>query len=275
MNGAAGKTIVITGATDGIGLAAAERLASMGAKLVLVGRDPAKGAPIAARLKAQIHYADLSRLDAVRALARELRALPRIDVLLNNAGAIFTRREETADGLERTFALNHMAYYMLTRLLSDRMVRGARVVNVASGAHRMATLDFDDLQTRRGYTGWLAYRRSKLANVLFTRALARRLNGSGITANALHPGFVASAFGDNNRGVFRAGLAVAKRFGAIAVAAGAETPVYLAASPEVEGVSGLYFDECKPREPSAAAQDDAAAERLWTASAHLAGLPAD
>jgi NAD(P)-dependent dehydrogenase (short-subunit alcohol dehydrogenase family) len=276
VSGVAGKTVVVTGATSGIGLVVAGTLSRMGANLVLVARDPAKGGPLAARLKARVLYADLSSLADMRRVAGEIcTATPRLDVLLNNAGAIFARREVTADGLERTFALNHMAYYLLTRLLHDRFGPDARIVNVASEAHRTATLDFADLQTARGYSGWLAYRRSKLANLLFTRALARRLAGSGITANALHPGFVATSFGDNNRGVFRFGVGLAKRFGAISTEAGAETPVYLASSPGVAGVSGLYFDKRKACAPSAAALDDAAAERLWASSAAFVGLPPD
>ncbi|MGA3306481.1 MAG: SDR family NAD(P)-dependent oxidoreductase, partial [Stellaceae bacterium] len=207
-----GKTVVITGATSGLGLVASGRLAGLGARLVLVARNRAKAEAMLRQLRektpsleAEILIADLSRRDEVRELAAELpRAAPRIDVLINNAGAIFTRRETTADGLERTFALNHMAYFLLTVLLLDRLRKNApaRIVSVASEAHRNATLDFGDLQTAQGYSGWLAYRRSKLANILFTRELARRLKGSGVTSNCLHPGFVATAFGDNNGGPF-------------------------------------------------------------------------
>ena len=223
----------------------------------------------------EIFYANLGRLAAVRELAGTLLAqVPRIDVLINNAGAIFQRRETTEDGLERTFALNHMGYFLLTALLRDRLVASApaRIVNVASQAHRGATLDFADLQTARGYSGWRAYQRSKLCNILFTRELARRLGGTGVTANALHPGFVASRFGDNNHGLFRFGLGIAKRFAAISMEEGAETPVYLATSPEVAAVTGRYFDKCRPSEPSLAAQDDAAAARLWQESARIAGV---
>ncbi|HZT50427.1 MAG TPA: SDR family oxidoreductase [Stellaceae bacterium] len=279
-----GKTCIITGATSGIGLATAERLAPLGARLLLVGRDPAKGEAARARLRAlapsaevAFFYADLATLGGVRRLATELlAAAPRIDVLLNNAGAIFNARRETADGLERTFALNHMAYFLLSRLLLERIVASApaRIVNVASAAHLGAQLDLDDLQTKRDYSGWKAYRRSKLCNILFTRALACRLAGTGVTANALHPGFVASRFGDNNAGLFRLGFSFAKRVAAISAEKGAETPAYLAASPEVEGETGLYFAKCRPATPSAAAQDDAAAERLWQESARLAGIPA-
>ncbi len=217
-----GKTVVITGATSGLGSVAAARLAELGAKLILVARDRAKAEAMAIQLRdkhpgldADIHIADLFSLGQVRRLAADLlKAAPRIDVLINNAGAIFAKRETTADGLERTFALNHMAYFLLTALLLDRLKASApaRIVNVASEAHRNAALDFNDLQTKRNYSGWLAYRRSKLANILFTRELARRLEGTNVTANCLHPGFVATSFGDNNRGPFRLAVGLAKRF---------------------------------------------------------------
>ncbi|HVA12031.1 MAG TPA: SDR family oxidoreductase [Stellaceae bacterium] len=278
-----GKTCIITGATDGIGLEAAARLGALGARLVLVGRNRAKGEAALATLHQRVpgitvemHYADLSRRDEVLRLAGELlAAAPRIDVLLNNAGGFFARRTLTEDGLEHTFALNHMGYFRLTALLRERLVASApaRIVNVASEAHRGARLDFDDLQNAKGYRGWKAYQRSKLANILFTRALARRLVGTGVTANCLHPGFVATGFGDNNSGLWRWAIAAAKRVMAIPVERGAETPVYLASSPEIDGVTAKYFDQCRERAPDAPAQDEAAAERLWAASEKLAGLP--
>jgi NAD(P)-dependent dehydrogenase (short-subunit alcohol dehydrogenase family) len=277
-----GKACVVTGATSGIGLVAAERLAAMGARLVLVGRDPARGEAAMARIKQQapgaelqMRYADLSRFAEVERLAREIAAAePRIDVLINNAGAAFQNRAVTADGLERTFALNHMAYFLLTHYLKDRLVAAtpARIVNVASDAHRGNTLDFSDLQAERRYSGFTVYGRSKLANILFTRELARRLAGTGVTANCLHPGFVASRFGDNNRGLIRLGLGIAKQLFAISPEKGAETIVYLASSPAVAGVTGGYFAKCRPAMPTAAAQDDAAAARLWDESARLAKL---
>jgi NAD(P)-dependent dehydrogenase (short-subunit alcohol dehydrogenase family) len=279
-----GKVCVITGATSGIGYATAEKLLPTGARLVLLGRDTDRGEQAAVRLRAirpeaeiSLHYADLARLPDVRHAAQQLMALPRIDVLINNAGAIFRRRHETPEGLERTFALNHMAPYLLTRLLAPKLAASApaRVVTVASRAHLGATLDFDDLQMERRYDGWAAYRRSKLCNILFTRELSRRLTGMGVTANALHPGFVASRFGDNTNGLFRAALGIGKQIFAVSNEQGAETPAYLASSPEVQGVSGLYFHNCRPILPSAAAQDDAAALRLWQASARLAGLGED
>jgi len=277
-----GKTCVVTGATSGIGLVTAERLGAMGARVVLVGRDTAKGEAALLRVRrrapqvqAEIHYADLARLEDVRRLGAALAAaLPRVDVLVNNAGAIFRRRDVTRDGLERTYALNHMAYFLLTALLKERLAAAApsRIVSVASEAHRGTTLDFDDLQGARHYGGWTAYQRSKLCNILFTRELARRLQGTGITANCLHPGFVASGFGDNNDGVFRIALSIAKRLFAISEERGAVTTVYLASAPEVQGTSGLYFKRCRPALPSASAQDDGAARRLWEESARLAGL---
>ncbi|MDC7786465.1 SDR family NAD(P)-dependent oxidoreductase [Rhodoplanes sp. TEM] len=275
-----GKTVVITGATGGIGLETAVGLARKGARLVLVGRDRARGEAALARLRqlvpgaeAEIDYADLARLDDLRALAARLAARPRVDVLLNNAGGMFARREVTADGLERTFALNHMAYVALTVLLRDTLVRSApaRVVNVASEAHRGATLDLDDLQAARGYGGWPVYRRSKLANILFTRELARRLAGTGVTANCLHPGFVATGFGDNNRGLYGLGIRIAKLF-ALPLAEGAATSIHVASAPEFDTTTGAYVVRSRLAEPSAAARDDAVARRLWDASLALGGL---
>jgi len=281
MDGMDGKLCVITGATSGIGLITAQRLAAKGARLVLVGRDPARGETALARIKARapraeasIHYADLSRLDGLRTLAAGLNTLSRIDVLINNAGAMFWRRQVTADGLEPTFALNHMAYFVLTALVRDKLgaAAPARIVNVASDAHRGARLDFGDLQSARRYSGMRAYSRSKLCNILFTRELARRLSGTGVTANCLHPGFVNSRFGDNNPGVVGIGTRIAKQLFAIAPERGAETSVYLASSPQVEGKSGGYYEKCAPSTPSPEAQDDAAARRLWDESARIAGL---
>jgi NAD(P)-dependent dehydrogenase (short-subunit alcohol dehydrogenase family) len=275
-----GKICVITGATSGIGLAAAEALAVRGASLALIGRNRIRGEAALARVRAAapgvratVHYADLLRASEVRRLGADLLAdYRRIDVLINNAGALFEQREITEDGLERTFALNHMAYFRLTQLLRDRLAASApaRVVNVASRAHEGAVLDCDDLNLEHGYTGWTAYRRSKLANILFTRELARRLAGSGVTATCLHPGFVASRFGDNNRGASRWAFSLAKLF-AISEKRGAETLVYLASDPAVGGASGGYFVRSRPATPSTAARDDQTARRLWEISAKLAG----
>jgi NAD(P)-dependent dehydrogenase (short-subunit alcohol dehydrogenase family) len=278
-----GKVCVITGATSGIGLVAAERLAAMGARLLLVGRDPARGEAALAAIKnrapratARVVYGDLSRISEMNRVAGEIAALePRIDVLINNAGAMFQQRGVTADGLERTFALNHMSYFVLSNRLKDRLAAAtpARIVNTASGAHHGEVLDFADLQSERNYRGLRVYGRSKLANILFTRELARRLSGTGVTVNALHPGFVATRIGENNNLIFRVGLAVAKRF-ALSPEKGAETIVYLASSPEVSTVSGGYFYQSRPATPSEAARDDATAKRLWEESARIAKLPA-
>jgi NAD(P)-dependent dehydrogenase (short-subunit alcohol dehydrogenase family) len=280
-----GKTCVITGATSGIGREAALQLSQKGASLVLVGRN-AQRADAAVRWLRQrvpdadvaVRIADLSRLDEVRRLAGDLtRTVGRIDVLVNNAGAMFDRHALTPDGFERTFALNHLAYFVLTNLLLDKLKEAvpARIVSVASTAHRGATLDFADLAGRGAAAkGWLAYRRSKLANILFTAELARRLAGSGVTANCLHPGFVASRFGDENGSVFRIALGIAKRLAAITPEEGAKTITYLASAPDVAGTTGRYFADCREVRPSAAATDAAAARRLWDESARLAGLPA-
>jgi NAD(P)-dependent dehydrogenase (short-subunit alcohol dehydrogenase family) len=275
-----GRVVVITGATSGIGQVAAERLAGLGARLVVVARDRARGETTLARLRAQapghahrVHYADLSRMAETRRVAAEIAAAePRIDVLINNAGALFGARQVTEDGLERTFATNHMAYFLLTRGLHERLLAGApaRVINTASDAHRRATLDFDDLQSARDYAGLKAYRRSKLCNILYTRELARRSAGTGVTANSLHPGFVATRFGDQSGGLLSYGVRLAKMF-AISVEKGAETLVYLASSPEMTTISGGYFYQCQLATPTRVAQDDAAARRLWAETAKLAG----
>jgi NAD(P)-dependent dehydrogenase (short-subunit alcohol dehydrogenase family) len=282
MNEMQGKVCVITGATSGVGFFTAIALAAMGARLVLVGRDPARGAEAittirrrAPQAEADVHYADLARLDKVRELGAALTAaLPRIDVLINNAGAMFMRREFTAYSLEKTFALNHMSYFLLTALLRERIVASApaRIVNVASDAHRGATLDFDDLQMERRYSPFGAYQRSKLCNILFTRELARRLDGTGVTANCLHPGLVASRFGDDNGGLFAFGFKIVKAIAGITPERGAATSVYLASSPEVVSRTGGYYEKCALTRPSPAAQDDAAAGRLWQESARMAGI---
>lgn len=284
MSGLAGRTIVITGGTGGIGLETAIALAGFGARIVLVGRDHARAAQAIERIRwahphavAEVQHADLSRQDEVHRLAAVLDTVcERIDVLVNNAGAIFNHRETTVDGLERTFALNHMSYFLLTALLRDKLVRSApaRIVNTASEAHRGATLDFSDLQNARGYGGWLAYRRSKLCNILFTRELARRLAGTGVTANCIHPGFVRTGIGDDTTsGLFRRGVRLLKRGFAIPVERGARTLIYAASAPEVADVTGTYFIDCKPAKPSAAARDDETGLRLWHESLALAGLP--
>jgi NAD(P)-dependent dehydrogenase (short-subunit alcohol dehydrogenase family) len=277
-----GKVVVISGGTSGIGEVAAERLAGLGARLVLVARDRARGEATLARLRARgpgvahvAHYADLSLIADTKRVAAEIAAAePRIDVLINNAGAMFGRRQVTADGLELTFATNHMSYFLLTHGLRERLLASApaRVVNTSSAAHRRADLDFDDLQSTRGYRGFMAYSRSKLCNILYTRELARRSAGTGVTANCLHPGFVATRFGDASGGFFSYVVRASKQVFAISSEKGAETLVYLASSPEVATISGGYFYQCQLATPTRAAQDDAAARRLWAETARLTGL---
>jgi len=276
-----GKTVVITGATSGIGQVAAEQLAGMGARLVLVARDRARGDAALARLRARapgaahrVHQADLGGVAETRRVAAEIAAAEaRVDVLINNAGALFGTRRVTPDGLELTFATNHLAYFLLTHGLRERLAAGApaRVVNTSSDAHRRARLDFDDLQSARDYRGLAAYRLSKLCNVLYTRELARRWAGTGVTANSFHPGFVATRFGDESGGLVSYGVRFAKMF-AISAAKGARTLVYLASSPEVATISGGYFYQCHLATPTRAAQDDAAARRLWSETEKLAGI---
>src|SRR5216684_3091903 len=221
------------------------------------------------------HYADLSLIADTKRVAAEIAAAePRIDVLINNAGAMFGRRRVTADGLELTFATNHMSYFLLTHGLRERLLASApaRVVNTSSAAHRRAGLDFEDLQSTRDYRGFTAYSRSKLCNILYTRELARRSAGTGVTANCLHPGFVATRFGDASGGLFSYVVRASKQVFAISSDKGAETLVYLASSPEVATISGGYFYQCQLATPTRAAQDDAAARRLWAETARLAGL---
>ena len=275
-----GKTVVATGATSGIGAIAVVELARMGARIVFIARDPERAEATRAKLEAvapgrghSAHIADLSRIADTRRVGDEIAASEaRIDVLINNAGAIFSDRRVTAEGLEMTFALNHMAYFTLTGCLRDRLVGSApaRVVSTASAAHYGAKLDFDDLQCARGYNAWRAYNRSKLANILFTRKLAKRLAGTGVTANCLHPGIVASRFGDEAGGWTARLFPIVKRFG-VSPAQGADTIVYLASSPDVATISGAYFAKRKIATPSRAARDDAVAAKLWELSEAIAG----
>jgi NAD(P)-dependent dehydrogenase (short-subunit alcohol dehydrogenase family) len=271
-----GKVCVITGATSGIGRVAATRLAQMGARLVLVARDPARAEATIARLRAQagaaahrVHLADLSRIAEMKRVAAEIAAAePRVDLLINNAGALFGARRFTEDGLERSFAVNHLAYVVLTHGLRERLLASApaRVVNTASTMHRFAWLDLDDLQYARFYNGVLAYARSKLCNVLFTRELARRWAGTGVTVNCFHPGFVRTRFG-NQAGIVWAPLMFIGKAFAIPPAWGARTLIHLASSPEVADITGGYFVRSRLTRPSRAAQDDDIARRLWDESA--------
>jgi len=285
-----GKVVVITGATSGIGQATAEALAVQGARIVQVARDRTRGEEAAARLRDRapgvahrILYADLLQLSEMRRVAAEIaQTEPRIDVLINNAGAIFGTRVLTDDGLERTFALNHMAYFVITQGLRDRLIASApaRVINTSSDAHRVGVVDFSDLQSAKAFRGsildWVlyggpafkVYGNSKLYNILFTRELARRLGGTGVTANCVHPGFVATRFGDAMEGFMRSAIRWAKRW-ALTPEQGAETLVYLASSPDVATVTGEYFVKCRTVQPSNAARNDATARRLWDESEKL------
>jgi len=279
-----GKTVIVTGGNSGIGKATAVALARMGARVIITARDRTRGNQAAEEIRLasgsdQVELAvfDLGDLASVRAGAADLldRCL-RIDVLINNAGLVLTDRAETVDGYEATFAVNHLGPFLLTELLTDRLVASApsRVVNVASTAHRSARhgLDFEDLQSRQGYRGMQVYGSSKLANILFTTELAGRLSGKGVTANSVHPGTVATGYGrdGDTRGLLAFGLKVIKPF-ILTPEKGARTSVYLASSDDVAGVTGKYFVKGKARKPSAAAQDEAAARRLWTVSEELVG----
>jgi len=279
-----GKICVITGANTGIGKAAAAALAALGARIVMVCRDRARGeraleeiAAAAAKGgrggSAELSIADLSSQSDVRSIAAAiLAAHPRIDVLVNNAGVALAHRELTVDGIERTFAVNYLAYFMLANLLLPglRAAGSARIVNVSSGAHRRGRLEFDNLQGERSYRNIRMYSESKLEDLMFTYALARRLAGSGVTVNALHPGVVATEIW---REVPILGLL--SRWLMISPEKGARTTVYLAASPDVEGVTGQYFDKCRPAGTIALSRDVALQERLWTTSVALTGVGAE
>jgi NAD(P)-dependent dehydrogenase (short-subunit alcohol dehydrogenase family) len=274
-----GKTVVATGATSGIGEAAVLELAGMGARIVVVARDQARAQSTMLKLEAKapklghrLHLADLSSMAETRKVGAAIAAgEPHIDVLINNAGALFSERRVTPEGLELTFALNHMAYFVLTEALRDKLVASApaRIVSTSSTAHLGMSLDFADLQSAKRYGGLRVYGRSKLANILFTRELARRIAGTGVTANCLHPGVVATRFGDSSGGLASLLFPVLRPF-FLSPEKGADTIVYLASSPEVGKTTGAYFAKRKIAEPSRAARDDAAAKRLWEASEALA-----
>jgi len=274
-----GEVCVVTGATSGIGKATATALARLGAQVVLVGRDRGRGEATAAEVAAagallpRLEIADLASMAQVRALAGRLGALERIEVLVNNAGLMAGQRRVTADGFDEVFAVNHLAPFLLTSLLLGQLTAAApaRVITVTSGAHTGARLDLDDPQLERGWDGWRAYANSKLANILFTRELARRLEGTGVTANCAHPGMVRTRFGREARLPMRAAVTLGRPF-MLSPQRGASTIVYLATSPEVARASGGYYVKRQRREPSAAARDDATAQRLWQLSEELTGL---
>lgn len=277
-----GKTVVVTGATSGVGLEAAVMLAHKGAQTVIVGRDPEKTERVLTEVKRRAEtdaveamLCDFSSQEATRRFAEKFLARhPRLDVLVNNAGTVHARRTLTEDGIEATFAVNHLGYFLLTNLLLDRIKASApaRIVNVASTAHYGGTMDLDDLGFERNYQIMKAYSRSKLANVLFTRELARRLEGTGVTVNAVHPGTVATHIWDGAPGWTQPFFVIAKKFFMTSPTQGGERIVYLAASPEVEGKSGLYFEKDQPKEPSELARNDELARRLWEKSARLVRL---
>ena len=276
-----GRIVVITGASAGIGAAASVELARLGAQVVPVGRDARRLEGVARRISsarngapAEPLRADFTSLDDVRGLARRLLDRhSRIDVLVNNAGAIFGRREVSADGHELTFQVNHLAPFLLTNLLLDRLRASApsRVVTTSSAAHTGGLVDLDDLELERGWSSWRAYANSKLANVLFTRELARRLDREEVVANCLHPGVIRSRLGRNMGGVVRGGWAIARLFFA-SPQRGAATIVHLASSPEGQRVSGQYFIGTRPRTVVGQASDDFFAAELWRASEELVGL---
>ncbi len=278
-----GKRVLVTGATAGIGKETARALAAMGAEVILVGRNLEKTKQVVEEVKrlsgnpqVELLLADLSLVAEVKRLAKDFLArFDRLDVLVNNAGLWNPRREVTKEGHELVFATNHLAYYVLALELLPALQKAgkARIVNVASDAHRLAKgLDFDDLDSAKGYSGFPVYARSKLANILFTRELARRLSGTGVTVNAVHPGPVDSNFMAKT-GFWGVMGKLASLF-LRSVEKGAETSIYLASAPEVEGVTGDYFADKRPKRPTKYALDDAAARRLWDVSVQLTGVGA-
>jgi len=274
-----GKVCVVTGATSGIGKAAATALARMGSQVVLVGRDRGRAEAAAAEIGAigtvppKVEIADLASLEQVRALAGRLASLERVDVLINNAGLVLGERRVTEDGFEHVFAVNHLAPFLLTSLLLPKLTGSApaRVVTVTSDAHSAAKLDLDDPGQEHGWNSWRSSANSKLANILFTRELARRLDGTGVTANCAHPGTVRTGFGREGKPLLRLGTTIARPF-FLSPERGADTIVYLASSPDVAGQTGGYYVKRQRREPSAAARDDATARRLWDISEKMTGL---
>lgn len=284
-----GRTCLVTGATNGIGTETALALASQGAHVVISGRSAEKAETTRQDIvrksgnpNVDVLLADLSSLAEVRKLADSfLSSYPALHVLVNNAGVVHTQRRVSADGFEAMFAVNHLAYFLLTNLLLERIRRSApaRIVNVASDAHAFGSIDWDDLQSEKGFDGPLpfvsgmrVYGRSKLANILFNLELARRLEGSRVTANALHPGMVRTGLGQNNEGIAAAIVGMLMIPLTISPTRGAETSIYLATSPEVEGVSGRYFAKKKESRLTKEAQDREAASRLWRLSSEMVGL---
>lgn len=276
------KTAIVTGASDGLGLEVAVALGRAGMRVLMVGRNAAKTAAALDQVRQrsgskalEMLLCDFASQAAIRRLAAEIVSrAPRLDLLINNAGTVNAKRRLTEDGIEHTFAVNHLGYYLLTRLLRDRMVASApaRIVVVASSAHYYGGLDFDDLGFEHGYQILKAYKRSKLCNVLFTRELAKRLRGTGVSVNALHPGDVATNIWSGAPAWTRPILAVIKRLVMMSPEEGGKRITYVATSPEVDGTTGLFFVKDRPVPPSKLAQDDALAVRLWNESARLVHL---
>ena len=278
----AGKVVLITGGNAGIGKETAVGLASKGARVVFTSRDETRGAEALVEIEQRsgsdavdVMPLDLASLASVREFgAAFLDRYDRLDVLIDNAGLVLGSRRVTEDGYETTFQVNHLGHFLLTELLRDRLIASApsRIVVVSSDAHTGARkgLDFDDLQSERKYSSFNVYGKTKLANILFTRELARRLDGTGVTVNAVHPGFVASRFGrDGDTGILgRIAMPLVRPF-AMNAEKGAQTSIYLASDPAVEGITGAYWVKCAPVAPSDAAQDDEAARRLWEVSERL------
>lgn len=274
----AGKVCLVTGTTSGIGKITALELARMGARVLMVCRDQERGQAVAREIIAasgndsvELLLADLSSQSSIRELAAQIhRRHDRLDVLVNNAGVVLPRRSVSVDGIEATFATNHLGYFLLTTLLLDLLTASApaRIVNVSSALHSRGKIDFNDLQGERSYTGGGAYNQSKLANVLFTYELARRLDGTGVTANCLHPGVVRTGLGRNATGRFKLLLTVVKPF-LSSPEKGAETSVYLASSPEAEGVTGQYFVNKRTQRSSPESYDETVAHRLWQVSEQM------
>jgi retinol dehydrogenase 14 len=279
--GMGGTTVLITGGTSGIGKATAVAMAAMGANVVVVGRNQERGGAAVEEIKAQSHnesvelmLADLSVQAEVRRLAEEfLERYDRLDVLVNNAGLVQSKRTETPDGIETTLAINHLAPFLLTNLLLGCLEQSApsRVITVSSEAQRWGTMDFEDMQSRRKYRGFPVYGMTKLANIMFTYELAERLDGTGVVVNCLHPGSVGTNFGQNNRGAMALFFRTFKPF-MRSPEQGADTLIWLASSPEVDGVSGKYFSDRKEIEAKKVAYDPAARRRLWEISEDLTGL---
>ncbi len=277
----AGRVCLITGGTGGIGKETAVGLASMGAVVVIVSRNEGRGEAAVQEIRERtgneqvdMLLADLASLEQVRGLAHAFRAkYPSLHVLINNAGAIFSPRAETPEGLEMTFAVNHLSHFLLTHLLLDMLKASApsRVVNVASRAHFGETIDFDDLMSSHNYRPFAAYRKSKLANIMFTYELARRLEETRITANAVHPGVVATGWGRNTGWLFRNLVKIGGWF-MIGPETGARTSIHVASSPTLERISGKYFDNCREKRSSRASYDVEAARRLWEVSERLTGI---